>query len=227
MYRLPPAGRGIPALECIACLDRRVAGGRCNAAGGYRGRNAAAPIHRAAVGSGVPGNSHRKAFAAIVTAPITIAIPVILVVCGGVITVAAGLIHTMLRAGIGPVVIGPVVGFSGRINSFITLSAVGFISVITAVILAKTVPEAMIFLEIIHFLSTITADFRYIMVVAVVVLTVIRVPAVAAGGIPATRAASRVAAKRTGVAGKSVGICGNTIGCTTRRTGNMRSVIVG
>ena len=132
----------------------------------------------------------------------------------------------MLRAGIGPVVIGPVVGFSGRINSFITLGAIGFISVITAVILAETVPETMIFLEIIHFLSAITANFGYIVVVAVVVLTVIGVPAVAAGGIPATRAASRVAAKCTGVARKSVGIIGNTICGTTRRTFHMRNVVI-
>jgi len=117
-------------------------------------------------------------------------------------------------------------GFSGRINGFIALGAVGFIIVIAVVILAETVPETVIFTEIIHFFPTIAADFRYIVVTAVVVLAVIGVPAVAARCIPTTGAAPRVAAKRAGVAGKGMGICGNAIGRTASRTGNMRSVVV-
>ena len=129
IVQAPAAGRSVPAFEGMTSLDRRVTGSRCNTAGGYRGRDAAAPVHRAAIAPGVPGNGHGEAFVAIVTASITVAVPVILVVCGGVITVAAGHIHTMLRAGIGPVVVGPVMGFSGRINGFIALGAVGFIIV--------------------------------------------------------------------------------------------------
>ena len=117
-------------------------------------------------------------------------------------------------------------GFSGRINGFIALGAVGFIIVIAVVILAETVPETVIFSEIIHFLPAITADFGNIVVTAVVVFTVIGIPAVAAGGVPTAGTASRVAAKRAGVTGEGMRISGNTISRAARRTGNVRSVIL-
>ena len=68
---------GVPAGECVTCLDRRVTGSNGGLVGRDGGRHAVLAANRAAVGRGIPRHDQRDIRAAIITDTIRIRVGVV------------------------------------------------------------------------------------------------------------------------------------------------------
>ena len=88
---------GVPARECVTCLDRRIAGCDSGLVGRDGGRHAVLAADRAAVGRGIPCHDQRDIRAAIVADTIRIGIPMVAILIVRIAAGRTGLCSAMLR----------------------------------------------------------------------------------------------------------------------------------